>query len=138
MVRTGDSQATPMLIVGCIHGDECAGIAVARALERAHVHADLWIVPDLNPDGHARDTRQDGGGVDLNANWSSQWRGGGRPWDVYYPSPAGLRGLHGRAARRQSLALAAAPSATRRSCPRRRSGRIATPGLVIGGYWELR
>jgi protein MpaA len=87
VVRTGDSQATRMLIVGCIHGDECAGIAVARALERAHVHADLWIVPDLNPDGHARDTRQDGRGVDLNANWSSQWRGGGRPWDVYYPGP---------------------------------------------------
>ncbi len=87
VVRTGDPQGIRMLIVGCIHGNECAGIAVARALERARIPADLWIVPDLNPDGRALGTRQDGRGVDLNANWSSQWRGGGRPWDVYYPGP---------------------------------------------------
>jgi protein MpaA len=71
-------------VVGCIHGNEAAGIAIARALEHAHARADLWIVADLNPDGHARGTRQDARGVDLNANWSSQWHGGGRPWDAYY------------------------------------------------------
>src|SRR6266702_3275624 len=32
-------------------------------------------------------TRQDGRGVDLNANWSSGWHGGGRPWDVHYAGP---------------------------------------------------
>src|SRR5207244_10384906 len=63
------------------------GIAVARALERVHARIDLWIVPNLNPDGYAAGTRQNGRGVDLNANWSSQWHGGGRPWDVYYPGP---------------------------------------------------
>jgi protein MpaA len=87
VVRAGDPRGTPVLVVGCIHGNECAGIAVARALERARVRADLWIVPDLNPDGHARGTRQDDRGVDLNANWPSQWHRGGRPWDVYYPGP---------------------------------------------------
>jgi protein MpaA len=87
IVRAGDPHGTRVLVVGCIHGNETAGIAIARALEHATTGADLWIVPDLNPDGVARDTRQDGRGVDLNANWSSQWRGGGRPWDVYYPGP---------------------------------------------------
>jgi predicted deacylase len=67
-LRAGDPQGTRVLVFGCIHGTECAGIAVARALERAHAHVDLWIVPDLNPDGYARGTRQNGRGVDLNAN----------------------------------------------------------------------
>lgn len=76
-----------MLVVGCIHGNVGAGIAVARALERAKKTLDLWIVPDLNPHGFARGTRQNGRGVDLNANWSSQWPSGGRPWDPYYAGP---------------------------------------------------
>ena len=76
-----------MLVFGCIHGSECAGIAVARALERVHAHVDLWIVPDLNPDGYAAGTRQNAGGVDLNANWSSGLHRGGRPFDTYYPGP---------------------------------------------------
>jgi murein peptide amidase A len=86
-VRAGDPQGTRVLVVGCIHGNEGAGIAVARALERVRTRLDLWIVPNLNPDGHARGTRQNGRGIDLNANWSSQWHGGGRPWDTYYPGP---------------------------------------------------
>jgi protein MpaA len=86
-VRAGDPHAVRVLVVGCIHGNEDAGIAVAQALERVQGGADLWIVRDLNPDGHARRTRQNGRGVDLNANWSSQWAGGGRPGDPYYPGP---------------------------------------------------
>jgi len=86
-VRAGEPSGTRVLVVGCIHGTECAGIAVARALEHMHARVDLWIVPNLNPDGYARGTRQNGRGVDLNANWSSHWHGGGRPWDVYYPGP---------------------------------------------------
>src|SRR5205085_1639694 len=70
-----------------VHTLEGAGIAVARALERVHTGLDLWIVPNLNPDGYARGVRQNGRGVDLNANWSSQWVGGGRPGDTYYPGP---------------------------------------------------
>jgi murein peptide amidase A len=86
-LRAGDPRGLRVLVVGCIHGTECAAIPVARALERVHARVDLWIVPNLNPDGYARGTRQNGRGVDLNANWSSGWRGGGRPWDVYYPGP---------------------------------------------------
>jgi protein MpaA len=86
-LRVGDVHGTRVLVVGCIHGNEGAGIAVVRALERVGTRFDLWLVPNLNPDGYARGTRQNGRGVDLNANWSSQWRGGGRAWDVYYPGP---------------------------------------------------
>jgi len=98
VVRVGDPRGTPVLIVGGIHGTECAGIAVARELERARTRADLWFVPDLNPD-NALGTRRDGRGVDLNANWSSQWHGGGRPWDLYYPGPRPLSERETRLAR---------------------------------------
>jgi hypothetical protein len=84
VVRVGNPHGPRVLVFGCIHGNETAGIAVARALERVHTSDDVWIVPDLNPDGVALGTRQDARGVDLNANWSSQWQRGGRPWDVYY------------------------------------------------------
>jgi protein MpaA len=86
-IHAGDPRGPRALVVGAIHGDELAGIAVARALGHLRTRIDLWIVPDLNPDGAARGTRQNARGVDLNANWSSQWRGGGRPWDVYYAGP---------------------------------------------------
>ena len=79
--RVGDPHGTPVLVFGCIHGTECAGISIARALERVHPNFDLWIVPNLNPDGYAAGTRQNARGVDLNRNWSYQWPGGGRPWD---------------------------------------------------------
>jgi protein MpaA len=86
-LRVGDPNGRRVLVFGCIHGNEPAGIAVADALERVHTVNDVWIVPNLNPDGVALGTRQDGRGVDLNANWSSQWRAGGRSWDVYYAGP---------------------------------------------------
>jgi protein MpaA len=87
-IHASDGRGPRVLIVGAIHGTELAGIAVARALERGRAGAsDVWVVPNLNPDGAARRTRQNGRGVDLNANWSSQWHGGGRPGDVYYPGP---------------------------------------------------
>ena len=50
-VRAGDPSGWRVLVVGCIHGSECAGVAVARALERVRARVDLWIIRDLNPDG---------------------------------------------------------------------------------------
>lgn len=86
-VRVGNPRGTRVLVVGYIHGNECAGISITRNLARAPTGADVWIVPDLNPDGHAHGTRQDSRGVDLNANWSAQWHRGGHPGDTYYASP---------------------------------------------------
>ncbi len=56
-VEVGNPSGTRVLVVGCIHGNETAGIAIADALERLSPHdLDLWIVPDLNPDGVAAHT----------------------------------------------------------------------------------
>ena len=104
-VRAGDPSGRRVLVVGCIHGTECAGIAVARALEHVRARVDLWIVPDLNPDGYVAGTRQNGRGVDLNANWSSGWRGGGHPWDTYYPGPRPYSERETRIARNLILRL---------------------------------
>jgi murein peptide amidase A len=87
VMRVGNHHGTRVLVVGCVHGTECAGIAIIDALEHAHNDADLWLVPDLNPDGHTHGTRQNADGVDLNANWSSGWQQGGKPWDFYYGGP---------------------------------------------------
>src|SRR5207244_9782486 len=70
--ETGDPEAKRrVLVVGCIHGNEPAGITVADAVLRARVPAgtDVWVVPDLNPDGVAAGTRQNARGVDLNRNF---------------------------------------------------------------------
>jgi protein MpaA len=71
-----DSAPRKILLVGCIHGNECAGIAILTALERlrAPTGVQLWLVPDMNPDGHAADTRQNADGVDLNRNFPFQWQ----------------------------------------------------------------
>jgi murein peptide amidase A len=58
-----------ILVVGCIHGNECEGIEVTRLLARSHPTADLWLVHQLNPDGYARRSRTNAHGVDLNRDF---------------------------------------------------------------------
>jgi protein MpaA len=73
----GSAQAPrKVVVVGCIHGDECAGVAIVRALARQAPPAGvrLWLVPTLNPDGMAARTRQNADGVDLNRNFPYRWR----------------------------------------------------------------
>lgn len=75
-IQVGDPAAVVrILVVGCIHGNERAGIAIARRLEQVAPARGiaLWVVPDLNPDGVAADTRQNGRGVDLNRNFPWNW-----------------------------------------------------------------
>jgi protein MpaA len=72
----GAHPRTSVLVVGCIHGNEPAGIAIAHALTRVQPPSGvaLWIVPDLNPDGVAAGTRQNAHGVDLNRNFPTRWQ----------------------------------------------------------------
>lgn len=89
-LRDGSVDAAlKVLVVGCIHGDETAGMRVARRLVREAPPrgVELWVVPTLNPDGVAADTRGNAHGVDLNRNFGFDWRhlGGGEysgphPW----------------------------------------------------------
>lgn len=58
-----------ILVVGCIHGNECEGIEVTRILERTRPDADLWLVHQLNPDGFARRSRFNARGADLNRDF---------------------------------------------------------------------
>jgi|SRR5215510_7803050 len=73
----GDPAASrKVLVVGCLHGNECAGIAVVNLLRRLGPleGVDLWLVPDANPDGRRAGTRGNAHGVDLNRNFPHRWR----------------------------------------------------------------
>ena len=77
-----------LLVFGCIHGDECG----ARGIEPTtggcpDPSADIFLVPDLNPDGAAADSRLNSDSVDLNRNFNSGWRPIGPPGDAEYAGP---------------------------------------------------
>lgn len=93
-----DSAPRKILVVGCIHGNECAGVAILSALARQRVPTgvQLWLVPEMNPDGTAADTRQNARGVDLNRNFPFRWRPIANP--VYAAGPHPLSEPESRAA----------------------------------------
>ena len=99
--RVGDPRAGKrVLVVGAIHGNELAGRAVTNRLRAARPPrgVELWLIDDLNPDGAAAGTRQNGRGVDLNRNFPHRWRQSGKPFDTFYPGPAPLSEPESRAA----------------------------------------
>lgn len=100
-LRVGPSTApVRLLVVGVIHGDESAGEPIARALLRkwdAAAHGGLVVVPELNPDGVVRRTRQNSRGVDLNRNFPYRWRRLGRPGDQQYSGTGPLSEPESRA-----------------------------------------
>ncbi len=76
VVHSGAADpAVKVLVVGDIHGNETAGMAVVRRLLRqgAPIGAELWVVPTINPDGVAANTRGNAHGVDLNRNFVYDW-----------------------------------------------------------------
>jgi protein MpaA len=93
-----DSAPRKVLLVGCIHGNECAGVAIISALERMPVPTgiQLWLVREMNPDGTALNTRQNARGVDLNRNFPYRWQPISEA--TYYSGPHALSEPETRAA----------------------------------------
>lgn len=89
-----------VVLVGCIHGDEPAGIAITRAVDGMTPASDmdLWVIDDLNPDGVAAGTRQNARGVDLNRNFPLAWHATGHRGDPEFPGAAPLSEPETRAA----------------------------------------
>lgn len=87
-LRLGHGARARWRVLGAHHGDEASSVdlalatavalversaddpAVAELLERDEV----WVVPIVNPDGVAANTRTNALGVDLNRNYGEQWR----------------------------------------------------------------
>ena len=102
-IEVGNPAGTRVLVVGCIHGDETGGIAITRALEQlSPADIDLWIIPDLNPDGVAAGTRKNAHGVDLNRNFPWRWLPLG---GVYESGPRPLSEREARIAHNMILRL---------------------------------
>jgi murein peptide amidase A len=89
LLEVGDlSLPGRMLVFGCIHGDEC-GASALRPLRNGcpdpYLHA--YLVPNLDPDGSAAETRLNAHGVDLNRNFAAEWRPRGARGSLEYAGP---------------------------------------------------
>lgn len=97
--RGPEGAARRILLVGCVHGNECAGIAVVtRALATTPpAGTEIVVVPQLNPDGHAAGVRQNAHGVDLNRNFPRLWKPIGARGDQQYAGSGPLSEPEARA-----------------------------------------
>jgi protein MpaA len=80
-----------VLVFGCIHGDECEGRSL-RPLTAITSFcpdwaSDVYVVPNLNPDGATLGTRLNGRGVDLNRNFPAAWKPIGTRGSPQYSGP---------------------------------------------------
>ncbi len=71
----GTPGAKKAVLLGQMHGDEHVGIRIVRELlaDGPIKGIDLWVIPTMNPDGNAANTRQNAHGVDLNRNFPHHW-----------------------------------------------------------------
>jgi protein MpaA len=77
LVTVGDPRAPrSVLVVGCVHGTERAGLTITHALRRVVPPAGtrLLVLDSANPDGCRARTRGNARGVDLNRNQPWGWR----------------------------------------------------------------
>jgi murein peptide amidase A len=93
------STARPILVVGCVHGNETAGEAITRRLRAVAPPPGTawWLVDELNPDGCHSHTRQNAHGVDLNRNSPWHWRPLDHPGGTYYSGTGPLSEPESRA-----------------------------------------
>lgn len=82
----GSAGGTVVLVVGVIHGDEDAGLAVLDLLDTMALPPgiDLWLLPAMNPDGLALQQRGNANEVDLNRNFPHDWTAIGQPGEWQY------------------------------------------------------
>jgi protein MpaA len=75
VIRRGDPDGARVIAVGAIHGNEDAGVAIIDrlAVEPVPEGVELWLVRSINPDGQARQDRQNANAVDLNRNFPHKW-----------------------------------------------------------------
>ncbi|MEM9041967.1 MAG: M14 family zinc carboxypeptidase [Actinomycetota bacterium] len=96
LVRRVPDATRQVMVIGGIHGNEPAGPPSARAMVDADIPDDteLWLIPDLNPDGTLAGPRCNGSGVDLNRNFSWDWRPStGGPGPLSEPEPQAITAL---------------------------------------------
>lgn len=80
-----NGAASRTFLIGGMHGDEAATIELLRNFHPG-AGATVALLPVANPDGAERATRYNARGVDLNRNFSFNWRpdglepGGPAPW----------------------------------------------------------
>jgi murein peptide amidase A len=95
-----------LLVFGCIHGDECGASAVKPLSNGCpDPSADIFVVPNLNPDGAAAHSRLNARGVDLNRNFASEWKPIGARGDLEYSGPTAFSEPESRLAARIIRAL---------------------------------
>ncbi len=153
LVRVGAPAATrSVLVIGCIHGDECAARAVVARLattDPARLRGvRLLLVRNLNPDGFAHHTRQNAHGVDLNRNGSVGRRDLGPPGSRFYAGRKAFSEPESRAIRalilrdrpqvvvwyHQPLALIDAPESGSSAHARRYARLVGLPFSPLSRY----
>jgi predicted deacylase len=74
--RIGDpTSPRKAVFIATMHGNEAKPAQILRNLRdgRRIQGADIWVIPTMNPDGYARDSRRNAHGVDLNRNFPVHW-----------------------------------------------------------------
>lgn len=81
-----DHDAHVVVVIGVIHGDEDAGLAIVEELRSVALPAnvDLHLIEAMNPDGLAAHQRGNANGVDLNRNFPYDWGPIGEPGNSQY------------------------------------------------------
>lgn len=85
-----------MLVIGGIHGNEPVTPPAVSGMVEATADEDVevWLIPVSNPDGSAAGMRCNANGVDLNRNFSWEWRPfDGGPWPFSEPETQALANL---------------------------------------------